>query len=97
MIRFRITTKTGEVLEGPIQGNGGFLGGGSLYLGPAAARREAARQIKQIKLHAEQGRAPTWYEPEPLHMSVHTDNGRVAVSILDSTFEVIQKDEEKNS
>ena len=79
---------------GPIQGNGGKIGNSALYLGLAATRDIALRDLRKQIGRAKDHRSIQIYEPKPFHVAIYPDysdegDGEpLAVSLLDDHFEL---------
>lgn len=72
-IRFRVTLASGRIVEGPIQGNGGKLGGGSMHAGHGRARAAAIRSLDAALRAAHDGRDIGIFEPRPGHAAIYPD------------------------
>ena len=85
----------GRVLHGPIQGNGGYLGTGALWISGAVAMDAAARDLR-IAAHRVSGGLPIrhMFEPEPGCVAMYPDDcpeGRgevVVIPVAGTRFEV---------
>jgi len=63
---FRITTRAGEVVVGPVQGHGGLVGGATTHLPPARRRKIGGdRMLLAVRQAGEEGRVREFHEPEP--------------------------------
>jgi len=67
MTTYRITTQSGRVVEGRVQGAGGFLGGG----GPICDETAAEGALRHLRLFAIGGCRFGGYEPSPGHVRVY--------------------------
>lgn len=96
-VQIRVTLATGEVYQGPIQGNGGKLGSGALHAGHELAEQETRRRLEAAQRLAADGRDTGLFEPTPGHLAIYpgcneaTDGEHIAVPIAGSTFEVLKE------
>ena len=72
-IRIRAELSDGQVLVGPIMGNGGMLGSGALYCGIDAAERQALRALGLNRLRVSTGKPLSIFEPSPGHVMIYPD------------------------
>jgi hypothetical protein len=101
VIKFKVTLADGRQFVGPIQGNGGKIGSGSLFLGSAQARRIAQNQMDAICRLSARGFRTSHYcfQPRSGHVAVYpgysteSDGKRAAVPIKGTTFEALAREE----
>jgi hypothetical protein len=97
VVKFKVTTGDGRQFVGPIQGNGGKIGSGSLFLGISEARRIAQNQMDALCRLAARGFRTSHYcfQPRAGYVAVYPDYSnegdgeRVDVPIRGTTFEVL--------
>lgn len=94
MIKIRATLENGQTVIGPIQGSGGYIGSGCLYMGIEHAQLAAMRTIHRATLRAMEKLSTHIYEPQPGHVAMfpHADHesrgDAVHVPLVGTTFEL---------
>lgn len=99
VVKFKVTLKDGRELVGPIQGNGGKIGSGSLFLGVSEARRIAQNQMNALCRLAARGFRTSHYcfQPRAGYVAVYPDYSNegdgepVAVPIRGTKFDALDE------
>lgn len=94
VVRIRAELETGEVLTGPVMGNGGMVGSGAMHAGRGLAARQALHTLRIAKLRATEGRRLQIFEPAPGCVAIYPDHGpasdgeRVVIPLAGTEFSV---------
>jgi hypothetical protein len=94
-VKFKCTLQGGEVVVGPIMGNGGYLGASCSHLSKQRQREAAAKILSVVRARLNNdGEQRRIYEAEPGCCAVYpndcaeTHSEPVAVPILGTKFEI---------
>ena len=94
-VKFKCTLRSGEVVVGPIMGNGGYLGASCSHLSIERQREAASNILSVVRVRLNNdGEQRRIYEPEPGCCAVYPDDcaatqgDPVAVPILGTKFEI---------
>lgn len=100
VVRIRAELETGEVLTGPVMGNGGWIGNGAMHAGQARADRQALRALHIAKLRAAEGRRLQIFEPSEGCIAIYPDHGpvsdgeRVIIPLAGTEFSIMPPETE---
>jgi hypothetical protein len=97
VIKLRARLADGREIVGPIMGNGGMLGSGTLCAGRERASQAALKDLALCRRLVEDGRPLHIFEPSSGHVASYpdfsaTENGeRVEVPIEGTSFSIEEK------